>query len=130
MRGARKNFADSREGSEVSLYHDVSTAPLLDLRRRLKLVANLLSAMIRDGVVILDSGIRWFLVFTVGSLTFFMLLLSVVGKLLFVVGGIGCVRILWLILISGCALIWFRLLPFCSVILLLLLGVLGFCLTP
>ena len=34
-------------------------------------------------------------------------------------------EILWLILISGCVLIWFR--PFCSVILLLLLVV---CLTP
>ena len=56
---------------------------------------------------------------------FLQLLLSVVGRLLFVVGGIGCERILWLIFISGCVLIWFRLLPFCSVILLLLLGVLG-----
>ena len=41
------------------------------------------------------------------------------------VGGIGCVRILSLILRSGCALIWFRLLRFCSVILLLLLRVSG-----
>ena len=38
VRRARRNFADPQEGSEVSLYHDVSTAPLLDLRRRLKLV--------------------------------------------------------------------------------------------
>ena len=50
VRRARKNFTDSQEGSEVSLYHDVSTAPLLDLRRRLKLVVDLLSAMIRGGV--------------------------------------------------------------------------------
>ena len=55
VRKARKNFADSQEGSEVSLYHDVSTAPLLDLRRRLKLVVDLLSAMIRDGVSLARS---------------------------------------------------------------------------
>ena len=107
----------------MSLYHDVSTARLLDLRRRFRLVADLLSAVIRDGfslarsvelavqwdailrvgpihpvsdadeLVILVNVVRWFLVSTVGSRTFFMLLLSVVGKLQFVVGGIGCVRI-------------------------------------
>ena len=47
---ARRNFADPQEGGDVSLYHDVSTASLLGLRRRFRLVANLLSAMIRDGV--------------------------------------------------------------------------------
>ena len=127
VRRARRSFADPQGGGDVSLYHDVSSAPLLDLRRRFRLVADLLSAMIRDGVslarsvelavqwdailrvgpfilflmrtffwhglVILVSVVRWYLVFTVGSGTFFMLLLSVVGKLLFVVGGVGCVRI-------------------------------------
>ena len=34
VRRARRNFADPQEGGDVSLYHDVSTAPLLDLRRR------------------------------------------------------------------------------------------------
>ena len=52
---ARRNFADSQEGSDVSLYHDVSTAPLLDLRRRLKVVVDLLSAMIRGGVSLARS---------------------------------------------------------------------------
>ena len=50
------------EGSEVSLYHDVSTAPLLDLRRRLKLVVDLLSAMIRGGVSLARSvelAVQW-----------------------------------------------------------------------
>ena len=50
-----KNFADSEEESDVSLYHDVSTAPLLDLRRRLKAVVDLLSAMIRGGVSLARS---------------------------------------------------------------------------
>ena len=55
VRRARRNFADSQEGSDVSLYHDVSTAPLLDLRRGLKVVVHLLSAMIRGGVSLARS---------------------------------------------------------------------------
>ena len=38
VRKARRNFADPLEGGDVSLYHDVSTAPLLGLRRRLGLL--------------------------------------------------------------------------------------------
>ena len=55
-------FADPLEGGDVSLYHDVSTAPLLGLRRRFRLVANLLSAMIRDGVSLARSvelAVQW-----------------------------------------------------------------------
>ena len=62
VRRARRNFADPQEGSEVSLYHDVSTAPLLDLRRRLKVVVDLLSAMIRGGVSLARSvelAVQW-----------------------------------------------------------------------
>ena len=55
VRKARRNFADPPEGGEVSLYHDVSTAPLLGLRRRFGLVANLLSAMICEGEVIVQG---------------------------------------------------------------------------
>ena len=55
VRRARRNFADSQEGSEVSFYHDVSTAPLLDLRRKLKAVVDLLSAVIRGGVSLARS---------------------------------------------------------------------------
>ena len=55
VRRARRNFADPEEGSEVSLYHDDSTALLLDLRRRLKLVVDLLSTMILDGVSLARS---------------------------------------------------------------------------
>ena len=39
----------------MSLCHDVSTAPSLDLRRRLKAVVDLLSAMIRGGVCLARS---------------------------------------------------------------------------
>ena len=62
VRRARRKFADSQEGSDVSLYHDVSTAPLLDLRRRLKLIVDLLSAMIRSGVSLARSvelAVQW-----------------------------------------------------------------------
>ena len=45
------------------------------------------------------------------------------------VGEVGCVRVHLFILISGSGLSWFLLLLFCSVILLLLLGVLGCWLT-
>ena len=53
----------------MSLYHDVSTAPLLDLRRKLKLVVDLLSAMIRDGVSLAQSvelALQWDAIFRVG----------------------------------------------------------------
>ena len=71
VRRARRNFADPQEGSDVSLYHDVSTAPLLDLRRRLKLVVELLSAMIRDGVSLARSAelaVQWDAILRVGPI--------------------------------------------------------------
>ena len=71
VRRACRNFADPQEGGEVSLYHDVSTAPLLDLRRRLKLVVDLLSAMIRDGVSLARSvelAVQWDAILRVGPI--------------------------------------------------------------
>ena len=71
VRRARRNFADPQEGSDVSLYHDVSTAPLLDLRRRCKLVVELLSAMIRDGVSLARSvelAVQWDAILRVGPI--------------------------------------------------------------
>ena len=62
VRKARRNFADSQEGSVVSWYHDVSTAPLLDLRRRLMVVVDLLSALIRGSVSLARSvelAVQW-----------------------------------------------------------------------
>ena len=71
VRRARRNFAHPQEGSEVSLYHDVSTAPLLDLRCRLKLVVDLLSAMNRDGVSLARSvelAVQWDAILRVGPI--------------------------------------------------------------
>ena len=71
VRRARRNFADPQEGSEVSLYHDVSTAPLLDLRRKLKLVVDLLSAMIPAGVSLARSvelAVQWDAILRVGPI--------------------------------------------------------------
>ena len=53
--GGLGKIADSQEVSDVSLCHDVSIAPLLDLRRRLKAVVDLLPAMIGGGVSLATS---------------------------------------------------------------------------
>ena len=50
VRKARKNFAYSLEGGDVFMYHDASTALLLDVRRRFKAMLDVLLAMIRDGI--------------------------------------------------------------------------------
>ena len=50
VRKARWNFADPLEGGDVFMYHDASTAVLLDLRRRFKAVGDLFHALIRDGI--------------------------------------------------------------------------------
>ena len=71
VRKARRKFADHHEGGDVSLYHDVSTSPLLGLRRRFRLVANLLSAMIRDGVSLARSvelAVQWDAILRVGPI--------------------------------------------------------------
>ena len=71
VRRARRNFADRHEGGDVSLYHDVSTAPLLSLRRRFRLVANSLCAMIRDGVSLARSvelAVQWDAILRVGPI--------------------------------------------------------------
>ena len=55
----------------MSLYHDVSTAPLLDLRRRFKAVVDLLSAMIRGGVSLARSvglAVQWDGILRVGPI--------------------------------------------------------------
>ena len=58
VRRALRNF----EGSDVFMYHDASTAVLLDLRRRFKAVVDVLRAVIRDGVTLarsLDFTVQW-----------------------------------------------------------------------
>ena len=50
VRRARANAADALDAADVFLYRDFSVAPLLDMRRRFKVVMDLLGAMIRFGV--------------------------------------------------------------------------------
>ena len=50
VRRARANAADALDAAEKFLYRDFSLAPLLDMRRQLKAVMELLDAMIRYGV--------------------------------------------------------------------------------
>ena len=50
VRRARANAADALDAADVFLYRDRSIAPLLDMRRRLKAVMDLLDAMVRYGV--------------------------------------------------------------------------------
>ena len=50
VRRARANAADALDAADVFLYRDRSVAPLLDMRRRFKVVMDLLDAMIRSGV--------------------------------------------------------------------------------
>ena len=69
--GGLEKFADPQEESDVSLYHDASTAPLLDLRRRFKAVVDLLSAIIRDGVSLARSvelAVQWDGILRVGPI--------------------------------------------------------------
>ena len=49
VRSVRRNAADIGEIGDVSLYRDSSAAPVLDLRRKLKAVFNLLDAIVRCG---------------------------------------------------------------------------------
>ena len=55
VRKARRNLADPLEGGGVFMYHDASTAVLLDLRRRFKAVGDVLHAVIREGVTLARS---------------------------------------------------------------------------
>ena len=50
VRRARANAADALDAADVFLYRDRSIAPLLDMRRRFKVVMDLLDSMIRSGV--------------------------------------------------------------------------------
>ena len=49
VRSVRRNAADVGEVDDVSLYRDSSAAPVLDLRRKLKAILDLLDAIIRYG---------------------------------------------------------------------------------
>ena len=55
VRKVRGNAVDSADGGSVYLYRDSSLAPLLDLRRRLKVVFDLHGVMIWDGFTLARS---------------------------------------------------------------------------
>ena len=49
VREARSNVADVQDAGDVFMYRDSSIAPLLDLRRRITAVMDVLDSMIRSG---------------------------------------------------------------------------------
>ena len=127
----------------IIFFRDFSIAPLLDMRRRFKAVMDLLDALIRYGVSLsrsVELTAQWNLIIALGpmypvtlddlsvghSLMLLLVFIAAVVMKQFEGGVIGFGRIPWFILIVGFVLIWCRLLPFFSVTLVLLLGVLVF----
>ena len=55
VRSVRRSAADSGEVDDVSLYRDSSAAPVLDLRRKLKAILDLLDAIIRYGASLIRA---------------------------------------------------------------------------
>ena len=51
----RTNASDVHEGGDVFMYRDSSVAPLLDLRRRMKAVMDVLDSIVRGGVSVARS---------------------------------------------------------------------------
>ena len=71
IRKARGYAADAHDAADVFLYRDSSIAPLLDMRRRLKAVMELLDAMIRYGVSLsrsLELSAQWDKILGIGPL--------------------------------------------------------------
>ena len=71
VRKARGYAADAHDAADVFWYRDSSIAPLLDLRRRLKAVMELLDAMIRCGVSLsrsLELSAQWDRILVIGPL--------------------------------------------------------------
>ena len=71
VRKARGYAADARGAADVFLYRDSSIAPLLDLRRRLKAVMELVDAMIRYGVSLsrsVELSAQWDKILGIGPL--------------------------------------------------------------
>ena len=63
VRSVRRDAADNGDVDDVSLYRDSSAAPVLDLRRKLKAILDLLDAIIRWGVAFMGLcravGFAW-----------------------------------------------------------------------
>ena len=66
------NAAGVHEEREVFMYRDSSAAPLLELRRRIKAVMDVLDAMIRDGISLARSvglTVQWDEILRVGPIS-------------------------------------------------------------
>ena len=77
VRKVRGYAADAHDAADVFLYRDSSVVPLLDLRRRLKAVMDLLDAMIRYGVSLsrsVELSAQWDRIIVLG-LCFLLLLM-------------------------------------------------------
>ena len=71
IRKARGYAADAHDAADVFLYRDSSIAPLLDLRRRLKAVMELVDAMVRYGVSLsrsIELSAQWDRILSIGPL--------------------------------------------------------------
>ena len=73
VRKVRCNTADAHDAADVFLYRDSSIAPLLDMRRRFKVVMDVLDAMIRCGVSLslarsVELTAQWDRILAVGPL--------------------------------------------------------------
>ena len=71
IRKARGYAADAHDAADVFLYRDSSIAPLLDMRRKLEAVMELLDAMIRCGVSLsrsLELSAQWDRILIIGPL--------------------------------------------------------------
>ena len=71
IRKARGYAADAHDAADVFLYRDSSIAPLLDMRRRLKAVMELVDAMIRYGVSLsrsIELSAQWDKILSIGPL--------------------------------------------------------------
>ena len=71
VRCARVNVADALDAADVFLFRDRSVAPLLDLRRRFKVVVDLLSAMVRSGVSLsrsVELTVQWDRILALGPM--------------------------------------------------------------
>ena len=71
VRKVRGSAVDPADGGYVHLHRDSYLAPLLDLRRRLKVVFDLLGGMIRDGFTLARSfelTAQWSCILSAGPL--------------------------------------------------------------
>ena len=71
VRKVRRNAVDVHDAADVFLYRDASIAPVLDMRRRIRAVMDVLGAMIRDGVSLARSvelTCQWGKILAIGPL--------------------------------------------------------------